>query len=146
MHWRSGSDLELCVHAHGHEVDLIMEAAHKNNSPWYKFILYLYLVLCNRCPDHDCSSLTPFRGQVKALVLQIDMLVQPLYRTISSITSTVSRISSYCTMSYELFDGVVIFPCLSNSTASELSSTETTKQWIDFARWYITLSALLLWS
>ena len=26
-----GVDLELCVHAHGHDVELIMEAARKNN-------------------------------------------------------------------------------------------------------------------
>ena len=28
-----GVDLELCVHAHGHDVELIMEAARKNNYP-----------------------------------------------------------------------------------------------------------------
>ena len=26
-----GVDLELCVHAHGNDVDLIMEASHNNN-------------------------------------------------------------------------------------------------------------------
>jgi hypothetical protein len=28
-----GVDLELCVHAHGPDVELIMEAARKNNYP-----------------------------------------------------------------------------------------------------------------
>ena len=28
-----GVDLELCVHAHGHDVELIMEASCNNNNP-----------------------------------------------------------------------------------------------------------------
>jgi len=57
-----GVDLELCVHAHGPEVELIMEAARKNNyflgtssSCIYELILY------NRGSDHN-SSLISFTG------------------------------------------------------------------------------------
>ena len=62
------STLNLCVHAHGHDVDPIMEASCNNN---YFFDIISFgigeLILCNRGSDHDCSSLTPFLGQVKAL-------------------------------------------------------------------------------
>ena len=47
------STLNLCVHAHGHDVDPIMEAScYNNNPPCDKFIWYLYLVLCHRGSDH----------------------------------------------------------------------------------------------
>ena len=35
------ADLVLCVHAHGHDVDLIIKASVKLIIPQYKFILYL---------------------------------------------------------------------------------------------------------
>ena len=46
-----GVDLGHCVHAHGQEVELIMEAAHKNNYP---------LVISSSCIhgliNYDCGS------------------------------------------------------------------------------------------
>ena len=48
-----GVDLELCVHAHGHEVDPIMEAS-SNNTYFFDIIssgIYV-LVICNRGSDH----------------------------------------------------------------------------------------------
>ena len=49
-----GVDLELCFHAHGHEVDLIMEASLKINYLLGISSSYFWvLVLCNRGPDHD---------------------------------------------------------------------------------------------
>ena len=46
-----GVDFELCVHAHGHDVELIMEAARKNNYP---------LVRSSSCTRgsiiYDCGS------------------------------------------------------------------------------------------
>mgnify|MGYP005822766341 CR=1 FL=1 len=62
------STLNLCVHAHGPDVGLIMEAARKNNYP---------LVISSSCIGgliiHNCGfdhrfSLIPFPGQVKILV------------------------------------------------------------------------------
>ena len=60
-----GFDLELCVHAHGSDVDPIMEASCSNN--YFLDIISFgicELILCNRGSDHDCSSLTPFHEQV----------------------------------------------------------------------------------
>ena len=48
-----GVDLELCVHAHGHDVDPIMEAYYNNN-----YFLEIVssgideLIICNRGSDH----------------------------------------------------------------------------------------------
>ena len=63
-----GVDLELCVHAHGHDVDPIMEASCNNN-----FFLDIIssgiceLILCNRGCDHDLLEI-PFLVQVLTLV------------------------------------------------------------------------------
>ena len=63
-----GVDLELCVHAHGHDVDPTMEAPCNNN-----FFLDIIssgiceLILGNHGSDH-IFSLIPFLKQVKALV------------------------------------------------------------------------------
>ena len=59
-----GVDLELCVHAHGHNVDPIMEAS-CNNNYFLDIIsigigdLILAIVVLT-----ICSSLIPFLGQV----------------------------------------------------------------------------------
>jgi hypothetical protein len=48
-----GVDLELCVHAHRHDVELIMEAAHKNN--YFLDITsscICELILCNHGSGH----------------------------------------------------------------------------------------------
>ena len=63
-----GADLELCVHAHGHDVDPTIEASCNNN--YFVDIRssgICELILCNRGFDH-IFSLIPFLGQVKALV------------------------------------------------------------------------------
>ena len=83
-----GVDLEICVHAHRHDVDLIMEA-----SLIIKWSLGISsscickLILCNRGPDRDCSSSISFLGQVKALVFCRSMHLRNLYFDLpSSIT------------------------------------------------------------
>ena len=49
-----GVDLELSVHVHGNDVDLIMEASCKNNYPLGISSSYIWdLVFCNRGSDHD---------------------------------------------------------------------------------------------
>ena len=63
-----GVDLELCVHAHRHDVDLIMEASLKINYPHGIRSSYIWdLILCNRGSDHECSPLIPFLRRVKVL-------------------------------------------------------------------------------
>ena len=99
-----GVDLELCVHAHGPDVELIMEASCNNN--YFLDIISSgigELILRNRGSDHDCSSLVPFLGQVKALVFCRSIRLPNLYYDLpSSITPSISRISCHCTTSYEL--------------------------------------------
>ena len=63
-----GVDLELCVHAHGHDVDPIMEASWNNNYSFGISSSYIWdLAFCNRGSDH-IFSLIPFLVQVWALV------------------------------------------------------------------------------
>ena len=63
-----GVDLELCVHAHGPDVELIIKASCNNNYFLDMISSGIYvLILCNRGPDH-ILSLIPFLRQVKALV------------------------------------------------------------------------------
>ena len=63
-----GVDLELCVHAHGHDVDPIIEASCNNNYFLDMKSSGIYvLIICNRDPDH-IFSLIPFLRQVKTLV------------------------------------------------------------------------------
>ena len=48
-----GVDLEICVHAHGHNVDLVMEASRNNNYPLDIISSYIWdLVFCNRGFHH----------------------------------------------------------------------------------------------
>ena len=48
-----GVDLELCVHAHGHEADLFMEASLKINYSLGISSFYIWdLAFCNRGSDH----------------------------------------------------------------------------------------------
>ena len=48
-----GVDLELCVHAYGHDVDHIMEASLKINCALSVSSSYIWeLVLCDRGSDH----------------------------------------------------------------------------------------------
>ena len=64
-----GVDLELCVHAHGHDVDPTIEASCNYN--YFVDIIssgICELILCNHGFDH-IFSLIPFLGQFKALVL-----------------------------------------------------------------------------
>ena len=82
-----GVNLELCVHAHGPDVKLIMEASRENNYPLGISSSYFWgLVFCNRGSDH-IFSLIPFLGQVKALVFCKSIHQSNLYLDLpSSIT------------------------------------------------------------
>ena len=86
MHWRSGVDLELCVHAHRHDVDIIMEASLIIKcSLGISSSCIFKLILCNCGFDHIFSLIT-FPEQVKNnCLLQIISSVQPLFWSTSSI-------------------------------------------------------------
>jgi hypothetical protein len=74
-----GVDLELCVHAHRHDVDLIMEASLKINcSLGISSSCICELILCNRDSDH-ILSLISFFGQDKILVLCRSFHLSNLY-------------------------------------------------------------------
>ena len=83
-----GVDLELCVHAHGHDVDLIMEASPKINYPHGIRSSYIWdLILCNRDSNHDCSPLILFLGPGKVLAFCRSVRLPNLYFVLpSSIT------------------------------------------------------------
>ena len=81
------STLNLCVHAHGHDVYPIMEASCNNK---YSLDIISFgiceLILCNRGSDH-IFSLIPFLGQAKALVFCRSIHLCNLYYVLpSSIT------------------------------------------------------------
>ena len=82
-----GVGLELCVHAHGHDVDPTVEASCNNN--YFVDIIssgICELILCNRGSDH-IFSLIPFLGQFKALVFCNSIHQSNLYLDLqSSIT------------------------------------------------------------
>ena len=74
-----GVDLELCVHAHGHDVDPIMEAS-CNNSYFLDIISFGIsgLILCNRGSDHMLFSDSISRASLSTCLLWINTPVQPL--------------------------------------------------------------------
>ena len=98
-----GVDLELCVHAHGHDVNPIIEASSNNN--YFLDIMSFdicELILCNHGSDH-IFYLIPFLGQVKPLVFCRSMHPSNLYYDLPSsiLPPGISRISTHCTSSYE---------------------------------------------
>src|SRR3989337_2383427 len=78
------STLNLCVHAHGPDVELIVEAARKNNYFLATNSSCIYeLILCNRGSDH-IFSLIPFPRQVKILVFCSSFHLSNLYSDLPS--------------------------------------------------------------
>ena len=81
-----GVDLEFCVHAHGHDVDPIMEASCNYFLDIISFGIG-ELILCNRDSDHDCSPLIPLLRQDEVLVFCRSFHVTTVYSALpSSIT------------------------------------------------------------
>ena len=115
-----GVDLELCVHAHGHDVDPIMEASCNDN--YFLDIIssgICELILCKRGSDHT-FSLIPFLGQIKSLVFCRSIRLPNLYYDLPlSITPGISRISFHCTTSYKLWWSTTL-PCLCHFMGSGL--------------------------
>ena len=97
-----GVDLELCVHAHRHDVDLIMEASLIIKcSLGISSSCIFKLILCNRVSDH-IFSLIPFPGQVKILVFCRSFHLSNLYFDLPRVLPPViSRILCHCTTSCE---------------------------------------------
>ena len=74
-----GVDLELCVHAHGHDVDPIMEAS-CNNNYFLDIISFCIgeLILCNRGSDHMFFFDPISRANLSTCLLWINTPVQRL--------------------------------------------------------------------
>ena len=87
-----GVDLELCVLAHGHDVDPIIEASCNNNYFLDMKSSGIYvLIICNRGPDH-IFSLIQFLGQVKVLAFCRSIRLPNLYFDLPRVlTSGISR-------------------------------------------------------
>ena len=122
-----GVDPELCVHAHGHDVDPIMEASCNNNYFLVIISFGIYeLILCNHGSDH-IFYLIPFLGQVKPLVLYRSIHPSNLYLDLPSSTNPlVSRGYQPIALHLMHFWWSSAFPRHSHSTGSGLSSTENT--------------------
>ena len=96
-----GVDLELCVHAHGHDVDLIIKASLKLIIPRYKF-LYLGSGLLQSW-FWPCSPLnTISRASLSTCLLQSNTPVQPLlWFVVEYYPPGISRLSRNCITYYE---------------------------------------------
>ena len=85
-------DLELSVHAHGHDIDPIIEASCNNNYFLDMKSAGIYvLIICSRGPD-PIFSLIPFLGQVKVLAFCRSIRLPNLYFDLPRVlTSGISR-------------------------------------------------------
>ena len=105
-----GVDLELCVHAHGNDVDPIIEASRINNHSFCGLIWYLW-----SCPLQSwfrpcCPTLISFSDELKYLSSS-DQHVGPNLKVDlpPSIIPCSSRISRSYITSYELLVNYDIF-------------------------------------
>ena len=62
-----GVDLELCVHAHGNDVDPIIETSRINNHPLYDLIWYLWFGTLQPWFRPCCPTLISFSDELKYL-------------------------------------------------------------------------------
>ena len=100
-----GVDLELCVHAHGPDVHLLIEASFKINYSLDKmFILYLGYGLLQSW-FRPCSPVnTIFDASVSTCLMWINTSVQPLlWSVFEYYPPGISRLSWNCITSYEFF-------------------------------------------
>ena len=138
------STLNLCVHAHGHDVDPIMEASCNNNYFLVIISFGIYELILNHGSYH-IFYLIPFLGQVKPLVLYRSMHPSNLYFDLPSSTNPlVSRGYQPIALHLMHFWWSSAFPRHSHSTGSGLSSTENTILWIEWTLRFGTPSNLLL--
>ena len=94
MHWRSGSRPWTCVHAHGPDVELIMEASCKIFNHLGNSFGVIKLDPHQLWFRPYCSSLIPFLRQVEVFVFRRTIHLSNLYSALpSSIPSGISRIS-----------------------------------------------------
>ena len=100
-----GVDLELCVHAHGHDVDPIMEASCNKN--YFLDIIssgICELVLCNRGFDHIVLLWSHFSDKMKYLS-SVDLFTCPtsIMFYLRVLPLGISRISRNYITSYGFF-------------------------------------------
>ena len=98
-----GVDLELCVHAHGPDVELIMEASCINNGPLVISSSCIYVGPLQTWFRTWLIIFDPFLRQLEVLALCRSIRMPNLnFGLSSSITPGISRISCHRTISYEL--------------------------------------------
>ena len=83
-------DLELCVHAHGHDVDPIIEASCKIFNHLGNYFGVIKLDPLQLWFRQYRSSLIPFLGQVEVLVLCRSLHLSNLYFDLLSIITMIS--------------------------------------------------------
>ena len=75
-----GVDLELCVHAHGPDVELIMEASRSNNNPLVITSSLIYAWFFATVVSTILFFLDPIsRPSLSICLLRINAPVQPLF-------------------------------------------------------------------
>ena len=99
-----GVDLEPCVHAHGPDVKLIIEASCNDNNPLVIGSSCIYVWSFAIMVPTILFFFDPILGQVEVLVFCRTIHLSNLYSALpSSIPSGISRISRNYITSYEFF-------------------------------------------
>ena len=128
------STLDLCVLAHGHDVDPIMEASCNNN--YFLDIISSgigELILGNHGSDHMFFLDPISRTSWSTCLLQSNTPVQPLlWFVVEYYPSGISRISWKYITSYGFFINCYFSP-IPIFLGTGLSSTENTDKWINSA-------------
>ena len=100
-----GVDLELCVHAHGPDVELIIKASCNNNYFLDMISSSICVLILLQSWFRPCSPLnTISRASLSTCLLQSNTPVQPLlWSVIEYYPPGISRLSWNCITSYEFF-------------------------------------------
>ena len=100
-----GVDLELCVHAHGHDVDPIIEASCNNNYFLDMISSSICVLILLQSWFRPCSPLnTISRASLSTCPLQSNTPVQPLlWSVIEYYPPGISRMPRNYLTSYEFF-------------------------------------------
>ena len=88
-----GVDLELCVHAHGNDIELIMGASHNSNYPLVTNSSYIYGLMIYKCgPSHIVHLRSQFSDKLKGTCLPpINIPLQLLFWSAFEYYPMVSR-------------------------------------------------------
>ena len=123
------STLNLCVHAHGYDVELIMKAPCNGNYPLDIHSSCIYdWIPCGHGSDHDYSPLIPFIKQRGALVFYQSTIEFNFYRISPSRINPpgISTIFRHCTTSCDFLLVRYFSLIFCKSADSGLPSTKNT--------------------